>query len=151
MTREELIKEAEALPRPTLEAAREYKRQSPAVVAEINLIMSGREDLLTLIGPGNQAMMEDNHRNHALFMASLLLNFHPEVLVDTVLWVFRAYRAHGFNLTYWPAQLDTWITVLTKHLSAPSYDVIAPIYEFMIIRQPAFAGLSDAALQNVTA
>lgn len=144
MTREDLIKAADALPRSMPEAAGEYKRHSPVMVMEINQIMSKRGDLLTLIGPGNQAMMEDNHRNHALFMASLLLDFYPDVLVDTVLWVFRAYRAHGFSLTYWPAQLDTWIAVLKKHLSTPSYDVIAPIYEFMIIHQPAFAGLSDA-------
>ena len=50
-------------------------------------------------------------------MSSLLATYSPEVLVNTVLWVFRAYRAHGFNLTYWPAQLDTWVVLLEKHLS----------------------------------
>lgn len=148
MTREELIAEADALPRPTPEAASEYAAQSPAMAAEITRIMAGREDLPALIGPGNQAMMEDNHRNHALFMASLLRDFRPDVLVDTVLWVFRAYRAHGFSLTYWPAQLDAWMTVLGKYLSVSSFQAAAPIYEFMIIRQPAFASLSDASLQN---
>jgi hypothetical protein len=42
-------------------------------------------------------------------MVSLFGDYHPEVLVETVLWVFRAYRSHGFKLTYWPAQLDMWV------------------------------------------
>lgn len=148
MTRDELISAARALPRPTSEAAREFTTKCELLAAELNRIMSARPDLGSLIGPNNQAMMEDNHRNHARFMASLLGDYQPETLVDTVLWVFRAYRAHGFQLTYWPAQLDVWMGVLKERLSPEAFKAVAPIYEFMIVHQPDFTALSDAALRE---
>ncbi len=148
MTRDELIFAAQALPRPTSEAAREFTTHSDVLAAELNRIMSARADLEALIGPQNQAMMEDNHRNHARFMAALLQDFQPETLVETVLWVFRAYRAHGFQLTYWPAQLDVWMEVLKTRLSPEAFSTIAPIYEFMIVHQSAFVQLSDKVLDQ---
>lgn len=148
MTREELIAAADRLPHPSDKAAWEYETKAEVLALEVNRIMSARQDLDALIGPNNTAMMEDNHRNHARFMASLLQDFRPEVLVDTVLWVFRAYRAHGFQLTYWPAQLDVWLEVLNRELSPEAYESIKPCYEFMIIHQPAFAELSDEALRG---
>ncbi len=151
MTREELITAAEALAKPTPEAASEYALQGELLAGELNKTMSAREDLPALIGPGNQAMMEDNHRNHVRFMSSLLRDFQPAVLVETVLWVFRAYRAHGFRLTYWPAQLDHWMELLKDRLTPSSFKAIAPIYEFMIVQQPAFTLLSDKALEEAGA
>ncbi len=143
MTKEELINEASKLPRPTSEAATEYAAKSEALAGELNQIMGARDDLEALIGPGNKAMMEDNHRNHARFITSLLTSYQPEVLVNTVLWVFRAYRAHGFGLTYWPAQLDTWITLLRRELSPAAFESIHPLYLFMLIHQPDFVELTE--------
>lgn len=146
MTPEELLASARAIPVPTESAAREYEAKRERLAAEMNRIMGARPDLTALIGEGNRPMMEDNHRNHARFIASLLLNFSPEVLVETVLWVFRAYRAHGFRLAYWPAQLDTWTEVLKAELTPEAFASVEPVYRWMIVRQPAFAALSDAAL-----
>lgn len=143
MTKEELVEKAAQLPKPPKEAAAEYAAKSEALAAELNRAMSAREDLETLIGANNKEMMQDNHRNHARFMSSLLAAYHPEVLVNTVLWVFRAYRAHGFRLTYWPAQLDTWISLLQRELSKPAFDSIYPLYHFMLVHQPDFVQLSE--------
>ena len=143
MTTEELIVEAAKLPNPTNKAAAEYASRSEAFAAELNRIMCTREDLDALIGVNNQEMMKDNHRNHARFMSSLCARYHPETLVQTVLWVFRAYRAHGFHLTYWPAQLDSWIGLLQRELSKPAFDSIYPLYHFMLIHQPDFVRLSE--------
>ena len=148
MTREELLASARRLVPPPTFAADEYERKQEGLAAELNRILGAREDLDELIGPHNRAMMEDNHRNHARFIASLLHSFSPEVLVDTVLWVFRAYRCHGFHLTYWPAQLDTWVVVLKRELTPEAYQAIYPFYLWMIVNQPAFATLSDALLPS---
>ncbi len=142
MTREELIEKAGRITPPGQQTAREFEALAPALAAELNQRMSARADLATLIGKDNTAMMEDNHRNHARFMTSLLWLYDPKNLVDTVLWVFQAYRAHGFRLTYWPAQLDTWMQVLEKRLSPEANAEVSPIYTFMIVNQPAFADLS---------
>ncbi|WP_045218175.1 hypothetical protein [Desulfonatronum thioautotrophicum] len=143
MTRQELIERAGRITAPSPETAREFEAAAPALAAELNRIMAARPDLTALIGPDNTAMMEDNHRNHARFMTSLLWLYDPQILVDTVLWVFQAYRAHGFRLTYWPAQLDIWMQLLEERLSQKAYAEISPIYLFMIIHQPAFANLSE--------
>lgn len=146
MTKEALVEEARKLPEPSQAAAEEFAANSEMLAAELNRIMTAREDLYTLIGPDNKEMMEDNHRNHARFMSSLLAHYDAEVLVNTVLWVFRAYRGHGFNLTYWPAQLDTWVTLLKRTLSKEAFESVYPVYHFMLVHQQDFAQLSEPAL-----
>ena len=106
MTRQFLLEQAAGLPAVSTEAAAEYAAQHLTLAEEVTRMLGARDDLERLIGPGNRAMMEDNHRNHGRFISSLLQAFSPEVLVETIIWVFRAYRSHGFQLTYWPAQLD---------------------------------------------
>jgi hypothetical protein len=148
MEKEKLIESAARLNRPSEASVSAFREKSEQMAAAMNRIMGGRSDLLQLVGHGNLAMMEDNHRNHARFMASFLGDFQPPVLVETVLWVFRAYRSHGFNLTYWPAQLDHWVEVLREHLSPSAFDEVYPVYHWMIIHQPDFASLSDKMIDT---
>ena len=143
MNKQYLMDEAAKLAPPSAETADEYAKKHEKLAAELNRLFSGRSDLELLIGAGNQAMMEDNHRNHGRFMASFLTSFNPEVLVETVLWVFRAYRNHGFQLTYWPAQLDLWLLLMKRELSPEAYQEIEPVYRFMLFHQPTFAALTN--------
>lgn len=143
MTKDELLATAALLPQPSKSAAEEYAAKGERLAAEMNRIMGARPDAAYMVG-GNLAMMEDNHRNHARFIESLFLAYNPAVLVDTVLWVFRAYRSHGFQLTYWPAQLDTWVEILRRELSEESMQEIYPFYHWMIINQPSFVMLSES-------
>lgn len=143
MTKKQLIATAETLHQPPVQAAQEYEEKREKMAVRINQRLEQRADLETLIGPNNVEMMRDNHRNHARFIASLLASYSPEVLVETVLWVFRAYRSHGFQLTYWPAQLDAWVDVLREELTNASFDAIYPFYHWMIIHQAHFVALSD--------
>ncbi|MBF0407193.1 MAG: hypothetical protein HQM10_07560 [Candidatus Riflebacteria bacterium] len=143
MTKECLFARASTIKLPSLQAATTYDNKSEALVAKINQLMTQREDLERLIGKGNSQMMEDNHRNHARFMNSIFRHYDAGVFVDTILWVFRAYRTHGFNLSYWPAQLDTWVQIMKSELPEEIFKELYPFYEFMIVNQPAFAELSD--------
>lgn len=133
-----LVETAEQLIQPSQKSAMEYEQKSEQIAAEMNSIMSERKDLEKLIGNNNQAMMEDNHRNHARFLSSVFNSYNPQVLVETVLWVFRAYRSHGFQLTYWPAQLDLWVKLLKKNLSPEAFVEIYPFYNWMLINQAGF-------------
>jgi hypothetical protein len=148
MTREELIGTARELPRAAAEAAREYAQKCSALVAEVDRRMLQRPDLERLVGEDNSEMMRDNHANHARFVSTILQHPNPEVLVDTVLWVFRAYRSHGFHLSYWPAQLNTWVEVLEQQLSAESFAGVYPLYQWFVVNQSAFAALSDSQLDE---
>lgn len=146
MTHEELVLEAKTLQQPSDDALREFADKRERLVAHFNAVFSTRADLVALIGEGNKAMMEDNHRNHARFMESIFRHYSAGVFVDTILWVFRAYRAHGFQLTYWPAQLASWLDLYREELQAETYREIEPFYDWMLIRQPAFVALSDTWL-----
>ncbi len=143
MTKETLLESAESLKQPSALSAKEFEEKSEILSAEMNRLMGSRSDLVQLIGDGNTAMMGDNHRNHARFMSSVFQHFQPVVLVETVLWVYRAYRSHGFHLTYWPAQLDQWVELFKGHLSPEAFQEIYPFYHWMIVNQPAFVMESD--------
>ena len=147
MNREQLIRSAESLKAPPASAAGEYGQRRDAMASEMNEIMLNREDVDSMVGPGNRAMMEDNHRNHARFMHSLFVHYVPEVFAETVLWVYRAYRAHGFRLSYWPAQLDMWVEVMRRQLSKESFEALYPFYEWMLVNQAAFVEVSDQMLE----
>jgi hypothetical protein len=145
MTKEELIESAKKLSQPTSEAVEEYAQKREHLVAEINRMLMNRKDLTDLIGEGNELMMKDNHSNHARFMESIFRFYKPEVLVETVLWVFRAYRSHGFHLTYWPAQLNAWVQVLERELTLSSCKSVLPFYNWLIVNIPVFSKLTDYA------
>lgn len=142
MDLERLKKSAAQLPRPSQETANEFYSNVERVALEVNKNMAQRDDLDRLIGEGNLAMMQDNHRNHARFMASLLQAPDPEVLVETVLWVYRAYVAHGFQPTYWPAMFDTYLAIYQMHLSEKAYQEVLPYYEWFIFNHAVLTEMS---------
>jgi hypothetical protein len=148
MTKETLLESAQALKQPSASSAKEFEEKIEILSAEMNRLMGSRADLMQLIGNENTAMMGDNHRNHARFMSAIFQHFQPVVLVETILWVYRAYRSHGFHLTYWPAQLDQWVELFKAQLSPDAFKEIYPFYCWMIINQPAFVMESDKQITS---
>jgi hypothetical protein len=147
MTKAELIQTAQQLKQVGEEIASEYAKNAENMTLLMNGIMQERSDINELVGEINLGMMKDNHANHARFIASILRNHNSEVLVDTVLWVFRAYRSRGFASSYWAAQLNAWIEILKEKLSTEAYHQVLPLYEWMQINIPTFVKLSDEKLE----
>ena len=148
MNTECLIESACRLEPPTAAATADFEGRREAMAAELSRRMMARPDVDRLIGPDNREMLETNSRNMLRFMGSLFRSFEPTVLVETVLWVFRTYRAHGFQISYWPANLDTMVGILREQLPADSFASIYPCFEWLIVHNPAFVELSDAALRQ---
>jgi hypothetical protein len=148
MKKEDLIKTASMLKQPSDEAIAEFASKADAMAILLNERLSQRYDLEQLIGEGNVHMMYDNHRNHMRYMVSLFNDYNPVVFTETVLWVFRAYRSHGFKLTYWPAQLDNWVDIFNKELSPECLHQVYPFYDWMIVNNPLFALISDQAIRD---
>jgi len=146
--KEQLLETASGLRQASDSAAQEFSEKHGQLAEMGNQMMANRADIDKLVGKGNQQMAEDNNRNLARFMASLFSDFNPDVLVETVLWVFRAYRAHGFQTTYWAANLNIWVDIIRKELSEESYDVIYPYYNWLIVNIPIFVKLSDETLSE---
>lgn len=143
--REALVHSAALLKPPGEPARREFASRRESLAAGVNASMAAREELGGLVGRGGRAMSEDNNRNFALFIESLLGDFDPRVLVETALWVFRSYRAHGFAPTYWTANLGTWLGRLEADLTPETFDEIAPFYRWLAVNVPAFTLLTDRA------
>jgi hypothetical protein len=139
-----LLRSAKEISAASEKAVEEYSNKKEVLVAAINKKMETRSDLTLLIGHNNIDMMKDNHANHVRFIHSILKNPNPEVLADTVLWVFRAYKNHGFSGNYWAAQLNAWMEILKKELSTESYEQIYPLYEWMQVNIPSFEKLSES-------
>jgi hypothetical protein len=146
MTKGELLGTARELKQPPPEVADEFGAKQEQLAAEGNRRMGARADLARLVGSGNETMAEDNNRNFSRFMESIFRHYEPEVLVETVLWVFRAYRSHGFQTTYWPANIDTWVEMLRGELSGKAFEAVYPFYDWLIVHIPWFVKLSDEQL-----
>ncbi|MCX8028281.1 MAG: hypothetical protein N3A62_10585 [Thermodesulfovibrionales bacterium] len=142
MTRDYFIESASKIVLPEKRYVEEYAKNKSVLVDEVNKILLNRKDLAKLIGNDNTDMMMNNHLNHAMFIEAILKAFNPQILVETVLWVFRVYKSHGFNDLYWSAQLDAWLEAMKTHLSDETFKAIKPIYEWMIVNLPAMITLS---------
>lgn len=147
MDKNYLIETATQMKQMSSSSAEEYRQKSELLINKMNALMLDKADIEKLVGKENLDMMKDNHANHVRFMASVFKNYNPEVLVETVLWVFRAYRSHGFTTNYWATQLNTWISLLKEMLSPESFSEIYPYYEWMQINIPVFTKLSDEKLE----
>jgi len=146
MNKDKLLASAKKLTQPQVEVAAEFGEKKELLASAVNQKMYARPDLERLVGQGSQLMLEDNNRNHVRFMESIFCEYNPEVLVETVLWVFRTYRSHGFQLAYWPASLDTWVEILQKELSAEAFKAVYPFYNWLIINNPTFVMLTDSQI-----
>jgi len=147
MQREDLIQSASKLKQVSEKSAAEYSSKRDHLVDLLNKKMENRSDLLEMVGVSNVDMMKDNHANHARFLESIFIQHDTEVLVDTVLWVFRAYRSRNFSSTYWAAQLNAWIELYKNELSAECYQEVYPYYNWMQINIPTFNKLAEDNLE----
>lgn len=143
MERSLLVDSIKNLSNVSKQSACEYFEKSEELAAQMNIAMVSRPDIETLIGKNNLAMMKDNHSNHTRFIASILKNRNDEVLIETIIWVFHAYRSHGFTTSYWAAQLNSWIEILRNNLSPECYKEVYPYYEWMQVNIPVFVALSN--------
>ena len=148
MDKNYLLETAMQLKQVSVKTAAEYHQNAEKLITEMNSLMLERPDIESLVGTNNINMMKDNHSNHVRFIASILKNYNHDVLVDTVLWVFRAYRSHGFTTNYWAAQLNTWIIIIKEVLTPESFVEVYPYYEWMQVNIPLFVKVSDEKLET---
>lgn len=142
MDKEILLRSAASIGPFSGAAVHEYGSKTDLIVSRVNEALMRRNDLHALTGEANTQMMKDNHANHARFIHSIMKHYDPEVLVETILWVFRAYRSHGFSSMYWAAQINTWIGIMNELLSKESLAQVLPLYSWIQVNIPLFEKLS---------
>lgn len=146
MNKDYLLQTATLLTQVSQGSVEEFSSKRDQLVSLMNQTMLMRPDLPSMVGDSNIEMMKDNHANHVRFLESIFKQHQPEVLVDTVLWVFRAYRSRNFASTYWAAQLNTWIEIYRKELSPECFSEVYPYYNWMQINIPIFNQLAEDVL-----
>ncbi len=146
MTKEHLLQSAYALPDVSPEVVAEYAEKQEKLAAGVDEIMLRQPKLNDLIGADNIDVMKTNHDHHGRFVASILEHPDPELLVDSVLWVFRAYRSHGFQPDYFQVQIGAWLDVMRKDLSSEAFAAVRPLYDWFLGNIPIFTEISDTQL-----
>ena len=146
--KDQLLATAQKLISPSEKAHEEFSAKIGMFVAQGNTTIAARPDLDKLIGAENHEMAENNNGNFARFMDSMFTEYDPVTFVETVLWVFRAYRSHGFQTTYWAANLDIWQKMLEKELSEEAFSAISPFYNWLIVNIPLFVKITDDSLSG---
>lgn len=135
--------DAERLKQPSEAASLAFDSKIDTIAEELNRIMLSRPDIEKLIGTGNVEMMRNNSRNYLRFMGAVFHTPDAQVLAETALWAFRTYRSHGFQIAYWPANLDTTVQILRQELPEPMFSEIYPFFEWLILHIPALSQLSE--------
>ncbi len=143
MERDTVLKTAEALAQPSSAAAQAFIDHGAGIAAELAQRLAARPDIDRLVGAGNVEMMRDNARNMTRFMGSVFTHFDPAVLVDTVIWVFRAYQSHGFASQFWSAELNLTIEIIEETLAGETACELVPFFDWLVINVPAFTALAE--------
>jgi methanogenic corrinoid protein MtbC1 len=142
MEQERLIKEAQESLRVSPDAAALFSQAKNVLIDEVNTLMTTNPRITSLIGGNPISMMQDNHRNHIDFMATVFQFNSFEMLAKTIPWVYRSYRAHGFSFDYFPLELATWKKAVEKHLPPAAVPEINAIYDWMLKNHDTMIELS---------
>jgi len=146
MDKNQLVKSATTLQVKDVSGFLALADRSEVWAAELSAVMKRRPDLEDLIGPGNLSVMESNHANHFRYMRSVVALFDPKSFVETVLWVFRTYRARGFSVRYWEIMLPEAMAILRRDLGDDDLNAAKPYYAWLHAHIPSFAALSETEL-----
>ncbi|MCC3145157.1 cobalamin-dependent protein [Halanaerobium sp. Z-7514] len=130
------------LPVITADAAAEYKEKKEILTETVNEQLSSRNDIFELIGHNPISKMQNNHDNHARFMANIFKLNDYKLLLRTVIWVYMTYHSHDFSFDYFSVELKAWIEAIEEKLSSESAGQIIEIYNFMLDNHQNFIELS---------
>jgi hypothetical protein len=131
MDKTDLIVSAAGLREVSPQTATAFDSAAETCAAALTAALHQQPNLDSIIGPGNQDVMETNHLNHFKYMASTTALFDPASFVETVLWVVRTYRARGFSLVYWEVMLPLAADIVRTTLQPLSFEEIAPFYRWL--------------------
>ncbi len=140
---EELIKSAAKLEKVDSKSLQEYSEKQELIIAKTNELILNNKNIQSLIGEKNESKMVINHTNHVRFMESILRNFNPEIFVNTILWVYKTYRKHGFHEKYWVIAFEKYEKALEELLDKDSYQEVSNYYQWLKRNHKDFVKLTE--------
>jgi methanogenic corrinoid protein MtbC1 len=137
-----VIGKTRALPAVPLEETTAYKNHREEIVREVDETLGNDPSINELIGNNPLRVMYDNHKNHAAFMATVFSIANYELMVRVVVWVYRAYHAHGFSFDYFPRALESWEKAVQKHVPDNPMKTVLSIYRWLRTHHDLWIALS---------
>ncbi|HPE65472.1 MAG TPA: B12-binding domain-containing protein, partial [Synergistales bacterium] len=122
-------------------AAQDYAAHADNLLNYVDACM--KKAPLDALAAKQVEMMLQNHRNHLQFMMSFFRLNNPELLKEIVIWVYRAYQAHGFSPDYFPAVLRRWMEAVSQFLPPESAPEILGVYGWMLENHQRFLAAAD--------
>lgn len=138
------LAEADRLPRVSEAAAATYRQKMNQLAHYVDESLAQHHQLDDLIGNQALQVLYDNHRHHAAFMAAVLSIGRYDLLVKTVIWVYRTYHAHGFPYDYFVFELQAWIKALEGFLGTGEASEIRQVYVWMLTHHRQFVELAES-------
>lgn len=130
---EKLINDSQQLHAIPEKAALAYDFRKGILTERVNQALMARGDLTRLIGSADSLeMMQDNHRNHSMFLTAVLHLSAFRLLASVVPWVYRTYKNHGFSYDYFPVALCAWKGAIRVELNPEDAASIFPVYDWML-------------------
>ncbi len=126
----------------------EYELRGPMLKGFVDDVMMDviRKD--SLIPPGAEVVMRNNHRQHVLFMGAALQLRSPELFLGTIPWVYQTYRKHGFSYHYFACALENWMMAIRTHLTAGSAEAILPVYNWILTHHEDWVRLAEEICES---
>lgn len=140
-----LIEDATKIPLVPLPATAEYRQKTDQMTGLIDTELASRPDIMELLGNNALQVMYDNHRHHALFMATVFGVGGYELLARTVPWVYRSYHSHGFSYDYFPIELRAWQKAVSVCMDAELGQEISAVYSWMINAHENMISLAETS------
>ena len=145
VTLSSVIEDATKNPLVPLAAAAEYRQKTEEMTSFVDNELASRPDIMELLGNNGLQVMYDNHRHHALFMATVFGVGGYELLARTVPWVYRSYHLHGFSYDYFPIELRAWQKAVSTCMDKELGFEISAVYSWMINAHENMINLAETS------
>lgn len=139
------IADAQQLQHVPVAAAEAYVAHRERLISAVNAYLSAKKNLSFLLGGNIADILPMNHEHHIAFMSNVFFLNQYELLVKTMVWVYRIYHTRGFSYDYFPFELRAWIDAVERYLAPEHQEQILAIYQWMIRSHTAMISLAEQA------
>jgi methylmalonyl-CoA mutase cobalamin-binding domain/chain len=130
---------AEAFQEVEEDAIHEYTQKTEMLEAYVNKRFWARDDIRRLFGDNPVAFVEEQHKTHVRYMASILRLKSGRHFVNALRWLYRIHISRGVSADYFAVVAPLWREAAFSVLGSESSRAVGRFYDFLILRHPFFA------------
>jgi len=130
-------------------AAGEYAQWQYSIQNTVSEALAKYDSIHDLTGNCPPEVLVDIQRQHTLFFSCVfqLNNYH--LLARMLVWMYRAYHAHGFSYDYFIQAFSEWRKAVALHMSQPQAEEIDRVYQWIARHHSELVQLAESAEYQV--